>query len=56
MSLHDVIVELDGYMALGNLAFDVGVGTLTGVAGPNEVGRSTLFNAIAGLPPFTRGD
>ena len=55
MSLHDVTVELGGYMALSNVTFDVGAGTLMGVVGPNGAGKSTLFNAIAGLLPVRRG-
>ena len=55
MSLHDVTVELDGYMALSNVSFDVDAGTLMGVVGPNGAGKSTLFNAIAGLLPVRQG-
>ena len=55
MSLQDVTVELDGYMALSNVSFDVGAGTLMGVVGPNGAGKSTLFNAIAGLLPVRQG-
>ena len=55
MSLQDVTVELDGYMALSNVTFDVGAGTLMGVVGPNGAGKSTLFNTIAGLLPVRQG-
>ena len=55
MSLQDVSVELDGYMALSNVTFDVDAGTLMGVVGPNGAGKSTLFNAIAGLLPVRQG-
>ena len=55
MSLQDVTVELDGYMALSNVTFDVDAGTLMGVVGPNGAGKSTLFNAIAGLLPVRQG-
>ena len=55
MSLRDVTVELDGYMALSNVTFEVDAGTLMGVVGPNGAGKSTLFNAIAGLLPVRRG-
>ena len=41
--LPDVTVELDGYMALTNVTFNVGAGTLMGVVGPNGAGKSTLF-------------
>ena len=55
MSLQDVTVELDGYMALSDVTFDVDAGTLMGVVGPNGAGKSTLFHAIAGLLPVHRG-
>ncbi len=55
MSLHGVTVEFDGYMALNDVTFDVGAGTLMGVVGPNGAGKSTLFNAIAGLLPVRQG-
>ena len=55
MSLQDVTVEIDGYMALSNITFDVDAGTLMGVVGPNGAGKSTLFNAIAGLLPVRHG-
>ena len=43
-------------MALSKVTFDVGASTLMGVFGPNGAGKSMLFNAIAGLLPFTRGE
>ena len=55
MSIEDVAVELDGYVALSNVTFEVDAGTLMGVVGPNGAGKSTLFNAIAGLLPVRQG-
>ena len=55
MSVEDVAVEFDGYMALSDVTFDVSAGTLMGVVGPNGAGKSTLFNAIAGLLPVRKG-
>ena len=55
VSLQDVTVELDGYVALSNVSFDVDAGTLMGIVGPNGAGKSTLFNAIIGLLPVPRG-
>ena len=55
MSLNGVTVELGGRMALSDVTFDVGAGTLMGVVGPNGAGKSTLFNAIAGLLPVRHG-
>ena len=55
VSLQDVTVELDGYLALRNVSFDVDAGTLMGIVGPNGAGKSTLFGAIAGLLPVRHG-
>ena len=55
MSLQGVTVEFGGYRALSNITFDVDAGTLMGVVGPNGVGKSTLFSAIAGLLPVRQG-
>lgn len=55
MSLEDVTVEYGGHMALSNVTFEVGAGTLMGIIGPNGAGKSTLFNAIAGLLPVHKG-
>ena len=43
-------------MALNEVTFYVTAGTLMVVVGPNGAGKSILFNAIAGLPPSTRGE
>ena len=55
MSLEGVTVEYGDHMALSNVTFEVGGGTLMGIIGPNGAGKSTLFNAIAGLLPVHKG-
>lgn len=55
MSPDDVIVETDAYMALSKVTFAVAGRTLMGVAGPNGVGKSTLFDAISGPFPIHLG-
>ncbi len=58
---HDASMSLQyGYMSRSNTTFDarvgyVGTGTLMGVVRPKGAGKSTLFNAIDGLPPVRRG-
>lgn len=42
-------------MAIKNVSFSVGSGTLLCVLGPNGVGKSTLFKCILGLLPYKQG-
>ena len=55
ISVEDLTVVRGGHLALTDVTFDVGEGTLMGVLGPNGAGKSTLFGAIAGTLPITRG-
>ena len=55
LSVKNVTVERDEYLALMDITFEVGPGTLMGVVGPNGSGKSTLFDAMAGILPITRG-
>lgn len=47
-------MEVDGYMALSNVALDVGAGTLMRVVGPNRVGTPVASapqrQAVVGSP------
>ena len=48
-------VELGGVRVLNSITFSADSGVLVGVLGPNGGGKSTLFNAIAGLIAPTEG-
>ena len=48
-------VEYDNILALDNVSFSIPKGSFIGVLGPNGGGKSTLFNAIAGLENLTHG-
>ena len=48
-------VEFDGNLVLDDVSFSVGKGVLTALVGPNAGGKSTLFNAIAGIQEVAHG-
>ena len=48
-------VEFDGNLVLDDVSFSVGKGVLTALVGPNAGGKSTLFNAIAGIQEVVHG-
>ena len=56
MSLPDVSVELDGYMALSNVAFDAGAGILMGVSVPTEPVRAPCSMQLPVSPPCSPGE
>ena len=48
-------VEFGSELILDDVSFSVMPGTMTGVVGPNGGGKSTLFNAIAGVQELAHG-
>tara|TARA_Y100000588_G_scaffold335873_1_gene376292 strand:- start:3481 stop:4200 length:720 start_codon:yes stop_codon:yes gene_type:complete len=48
-------VEFDGNLVLDDVSFSVGKGVLSALVGPNAGGKSTLFNAIAGIQEIVHG-
>ncbi|MED5450115.1 MAG: ATP-binding cassette domain-containing protein, partial [Chloroflexota bacterium] len=48
-------VEFDGNLVLDDVSFSVGSGVLSALVGPNAGGKSTLFNAIAGVQEIAHG-
>lgn len=51
----DACVEFGTELILDDVTFSIQPGVLTGVVGPNGGGKSTLFNAIAGLQRLAHG-
>lgn len=49
LSIEGVSKSYGGLMAVSNLSFEVPVGAIKAVIGPNGAGNSTLFNLITGL-------
>ena len=48
-------VQLGNTPALDDVTFEINKGKKVAVVGPNGGGKSTLFNAIAGLVPIVSG-
>ena len=48
-------VEFNGNLVLDDVTFSVGKGVLSALVGPNAGGKSTLFNAIAGIQDIDHG-
>lgn len=55
LSVEDVSVELGDELVLSDVTFQVRPASLLGVVGPNGGGKSTLFNAIAGILKLQTG-
>lgn len=50
------VVYSNGHTALQDVSFELGPGTICGLAGPNGSGKSTLFKALMGFVRPARGE
>lgn len=55
LSIKDMLVSFDGYVALRNVSLEVEKGESFGIVGESGSGKSTLLRAIAGLASFQQG-
>src|ERR1700683_1041452 len=49
LKVADITCRFAGLVAVDNLSFAVGAGTVHALIGPNGAGKTTLFNIISGL-------
>lgn len=56
LELKNVSVRFGGLLALSNLSFIVGNGSVVGLIGPNGAGKTTVFNVLTGVYQASEGD
>jgi urea transport system ATP-binding protein len=55
LSLHDVTLDFDGFLALRNLSLELETGEMRFIIGPNGAGKTSLLDAITGKVRATSG-
>ena len=56
LSLQNATLRFGGIVALDDVSFEVGEGTIAGLIGPNGAGKTTAFNAITRLYRLDSGE
>jgi len=56
LSLREITVSFDGFLALRDLSLNLQAGELRAVIGPNGAGKTTFLNVITGKVRPTRGE
>jgi branched-chain amino acid transport system ATP-binding protein len=55
LRVEHLTMRFGGLVAIDNLSFEVGRGTITALIGPNGAGKTTVFNCITGFYKPTEG-
>ena len=56
LSVRQVSIRFGGIVALDDVSFDVGAGSIVGLIGPNGAGKTTMFNCVTRVYQPSSGD
>ena len=56
LKVTNLVKDFGGLTAVDNISFEVPLGSLVGLIGPNGCGKSTTFNCISGMLNVTSGE
>jgi branched-chain amino acid transport system ATP-binding protein len=56
LSVRQVSIRFGGIVALDEVSFDVGTGSIVGLIGPNGAGKTTMFNCVTRVYQPNAGD
>ena len=55
LKVSNLVKDFGGLTAVNDVTFEVSVGSMVGLIGPNGCGKSTTFNCISGMLEVTSG-
>ena len=56
LKVTNLVKDFGGLTAVNNVSFEIPVGSMVGLIGPNGCGKSTTFNCISGMLEVTSGE
>ena len=56
LEVRNISVSFDGFKAINNLSFSIGVGEMRAIIGPNGAGKTTFMDIITGKTKADSGD
>lgn len=56
LKVTNLVKDFGGLTAVNDISFEVSVGSMVGLIGPNGCGKSTTFNCISGMLEVTSGE
>ena len=56
LEVRNISVSFDGFKAINNLSFSIGVGEMRAIIGPNGAGKTTFMDIITGKSKADAGD
>ena len=56
LKVTNLVKDFGGLTAVNNVSFEIPVGSMVGLIGPNGCGKSTTFNCIYGMLEVISGE